>query len=95
VADDAPEEEEVDGVDEVLDDADDDELDDEEDEDELALGEPGTPGWAAFGGGWPSGGVPLSGWDFSHDANCVGLTTRTVERISECPAPHSSVHSTG
>jgi hypothetical protein len=63
---------------------------------ELELdGLPGTPGWAALVGGVPIGGGAFAGWAASHDWNWAGWTTYTVERISECPAPHSSVHSTG
>jgi hypothetical protein len=48
-----------------------------------------------FGGVEPTGGGPLAGWARSQLWKAVALTTRTLERISECPAPHNSVHSTG
>src|SRR5689334_12487326 len=60
-----------------------------------ALPAPGTPGWTALGGGVPTGGGPLGFCELSHFWNASGLTTRTAARISEWPAPHSSVHSTG
>lgn len=55
------------------------------------------PGTAllTLGGVTPTGGGALAGWERSQLANCVGLTTRTLVRISEWPAPQSSVHSTG
>jgi hypothetical protein len=28
---------------------------------------PGTPGWAAFGGGTPIGGVAFAGWELTQD----------------------------
>jgi hypothetical protein len=60
-----------------------------------ALAAPGTPGWTALGGGVPTGGGPLGFCEPSHFSNTAGVTTRTAARMSECPAPQSSVHSTG
>ena len=34
-------------------------------------------------------------WLFSHAWNWAGGTTWTVERISECPSPHSRLQTTG
>jgi hypothetical protein len=48
-----------------------------------------------LGGVLPTGGGPLAGWRRNQLAKAVALTTRTLVRIRECPAPHSSVHSTG
>jgi hypothetical protein len=56
---------------------------------------PGTPGWAAWGGGEPIGGAAPAFCEPSQVENADGAITRTVARISECPAPHSSVHSAG
>src|ERR1039458_2675472 len=56
---------------------------------------PGTPGWTAFLGGLPIGGGPLGFWELIHVLKAVGETTFTVERMSEWPAPPSSVHSAG
>src|SRR6476660_2130239 len=60
-----------------------------------ALAAPGTPGWAALGGGVPTGGGPLGFCELSHFSNTAGVTTRPAARISAWPAPQSSVHSTG
>jgi hypothetical protein len=56
---------------------------------------PGMPGWEAMGGGVPTGGGPFGCCDDSHDWKSCWETTRTLARISEWPAPHSSVHSAG
>ena len=56
---------------------------------------PGCPGPIALGGGVPTGGGALGFCERSQVWNAVGVTTRTGARISEWPAPHSSVHSTG
>ena len=63
--------------------------------DELELGPPGRPVCWSLGGGVPIGGAALGFWAFSQVSKAPGVTTCTVERISEWPAPHSSVHSTG
>ena len=67
--------------------------------DELELvepeGEPGTPGWADWEEGVPSGGAAFAGCAASHASNCERETTWTVERMKACPGPQSSVHSTG
>ena len=60
-----------------------------------ALAAPGTPGCTALGGGVPTGGGPLGFCELSQFWNTAGVTTRTAARISEWPAPQSSVHSTG
>jgi hypothetical protein len=67
---------------------------DDELEVEVPLDDPGTPGWLADAGGVPIGGV-VDFWEDSHDWNVAWGTTCTLERIRPCPAPHSSVHSTG
>src|SRR5579864_2044954 len=66
--------------------------------DELGAGAPpaeplGTPGCAALGGGTPSGGGPFAFCERSQLLKAAGVTTWTVARIREWPAPHSSVHS--
>jgi hypothetical protein len=50
---------------------------------------------SAFGGGVPIGGGAFGFSWRSHVWNAVGVTTCTVARINEWPAPHSSVHSAG
>jgi hypothetical protein len=39
--------------------------------------------------------LAFAGWEDSHDWKRAGETTCTVERMNACPAPQSSVHSTG
>jgi hypothetical protein len=48
-----------------------------------------------FGGTVPIGGGALAGCERSQVAKAVAETTCALVRISEWPAPHSSVHSTG
>jgi hypothetical protein len=56
---------------------------------------PGTPTCTALGGGTPIGGGPLGFCDRNHAWNFAGVTTYAAVRISEWPAPQSSVHSAG
>ena len=54
-----------------------------------------VPVWLALGGGVPIGGGPLGFWWLNQVRKAVGVTTCTGARMSEWPAPHSSVHSAG
>ena len=50
---------------------------------------------AALGGGVPIGGGAFGLLVREPRLKAAGVTTWTAARISEWPAPHSSVHSTG
>jgi hypothetical protein len=58
-------------------------------------GAPGSPANAELAGGTPTGGAAFGFCAFIQVWNALGVTTCTAARKSECPAPHSSVHSTG
>jgi hypothetical protein len=57
--------------------------------------EPELAPWAVTGGGVPTGGAAPERCELSHDWKAWGVTTTALARISEWPAPQSSVHSTG